>query len=117
MQVLYSIIQELIDRERSNIGRRGSADKMWAEIVTASVVVGLVGLIFRFQAGRIKAVEDKLKCKVDNKVCNIHYDELKESLVKDSDRFEKLIVEQTKVGKTLARLDERIQLLLDNAHG
>lgn len=88
---------------------------MWVEIAKASGVVGLVGLIFRFQAGRIKAVEDKLKCKVDNKVCNIHYDELKENLNKGSERFEQLIAEQKITGEALARLDERIQLLLDRA--
>jgi len=43
----------------------------------------------------------------------LHYDELKEDLKKGSDRFEQLIAEQKTTGETLARLDERIQLLLD----
>ena len=58
-------------------------------------------------------MENSLKCKVDVKMCNTHYDELKEDLTRGSTRFDQLITEQTKIGTTLARLDERIKLLLD----
>ena len=89
---------------------------MWVEIATAGVVVGLVGIIVRFQAGRIKAVEDKLKCKVDGKVCNIHYDELKEDLKQGRESFKEIINEQKTISETLIRLDERMTLVLDKTH-
>ena len=86
---------------------------MWVEIGTAGTVVGLVGLIVRYQAGRLDCMKKSLKEKVDIGICNIHYDELKGELDKGSIRFELLIAEQKTVGETLARLDERIQILLD----
>ena len=86
---------------------------MWIEIGTAGAVIGLIGLIVKSQSGKIDRIEEGLKDKINVNMCTIRYQELKEDLNKGSVRFDQLISEQAKIRVILARLDERIKVLLD----
>lgn len=88
---------------------------MWIEIGTAGAVIGLIGLIVKSQSGRIDRMEEGLKGKININMCTTRYQELKEDLNKGSVRFDQLISEQAKIRVILARLDERIKVLLDRS--
>ena len=91
---------------------------MWIEIGTATVVVGLVGLVVKMQNGRIARVEANSK----TQIARIEADSITQRertdyrtaindvLTKGDEKFTKIESTLVSHGKLLARIDERLKI-------
>ena len=77
---------------------------MWTDILTTSVIIGFIGLIFRFHQAKLGKLEDK---KVDKEAFIQVQETIKEDLKRGEKKFDQVFEIMRNHGETLARIDER----------
>jgi len=73
---------------------------MWESIATGSAALGLAGLLF-------KSLDKKVDGKANQSDCTIHVRAMENALVKGEEKFDKIMVTNSEILQTLARIDER----------
>lgn len=77
---------------------------MWTDILTTSVIIGFIGLIFRFHQAKLGNLEDK---KVDKELFKQNNEAIKEDLKRGEEKFDKISEILSEQREMLARIDER----------
>jgi len=77
---------------------------MWTDILTTSVIIGFIGLIFRFHQSKIGKLEDK---KLGKEVFNQAQKAISDELKRGEKKFDQVFEIMRGHGETLARIDER----------
>lgn len=77
---------------------------MWTDLLTASVVIIFIGLIFRFHQSKLSKLEDN---KVDKETFIQVQEGLKEELKRGEKKFDQVFEIMRKHGETLARIEKR----------
>ena len=77
---------------------------MWTDILTTSVIIGFIGLIFRFHQSKINKLEDK---KVGKELFIQSQEAIKADLKKGEKKIDKVFEVLSEHGQCLARIDER----------
>lgn len=81
---------------------------MWTDVLQTSVIIGFIGLIFRFHQAKLTKLEDK---KLNKDMFEQVQTTILEDLKKGEQKFEKVLDVMGEHGQTLARMDERIKNL------
>ena len=77
---------------------------MWSDILTASVSIGFIGLIFRFHQSKLGKLEDK---KMDITAFKQVQETINKDLKRGEKKFDQVFEIMRQHGETLARIDER----------
>ena len=83
---------------------------MWTDILTTSVIIGFIGLLFRFHQSRLGKLEDK---KMDKEVFKEAQKSISENLQKGEKKFDQVFKIMRQHGECLARIDERTLALVN----
>jgi len=83
---------------------------MWTDILTTSVIIGFIGLLFRFHQSKLVRLEDK---KMDTAVFKEAQKSINENLKKGEKKFDQVFEVMRQHGETLARIDERTLALVE----
>ena len=82
---------------------------MWTEIgIGSSVLIVLMGLVYRIQNGRITQI-DKTKVNVESD--NIRHKNINKKLERGEKQFDQILDELRKQQEMLGRMDEKIMFL------
>lgn len=84
---------------------------MWENIVTATAVLGLVALMFRFIWSKIDKVGDELQKKQDKELCAILHQEVKMNAKKLDERFDKVENKLDDQNKTLSEVSTQMAVI------
>lgn len=82
---------------------------MWTDILTTSVIIGFIGLLFRFHQAKLGKLEDK---KMDKELFKEAQTNITEDLKKGEKKFDQVFKIMREHGETLARIDERTLALV-----
>lgn len=78
---------------------------MWTDILTTSVIIGFIGLIFRFHQSKINKLEDH---KVGKELFKQSQNAIKEDIKRGEDKFDRLSKILNDQAVMLGRIDERV---------
>jgi len=78
---------------------------MWTNVLTTSVIIGFIGLIFRFHQAKIGKLEDK---KMDKELFQETQKAINEDLKRGEKKFDKISEILGDQAVMLGRMDERL---------
>lgn len=78
---------------------------MWTDILTTSVIIGFIGLTFRFHQSKINKLEDK---KVGKELFKQSQEAIKKDLKRGEEKFDKISEILSGQAVMLGRIDERV---------